>query len=234
MIRLINSLVRKFLILLLGSIHDFKLYLSYLRYRFKTASHGTLYRSITGDRDLGEKLCIFSLYQPHGVPETVYYQLSKLYEYGYSIYIVSNKNILDQDKQRLKNIAWRIDERPNIGRDFGGYKHGVLQVASYLDDLERLMLANDSVFGPLFDLPESTKEIDAQDNDFWGINENLEFGNHIASYFLVFKPRAFRHEAFIKYWRSYKEKSSRRHSIKRGEIGLSKCLRKFNLKAGVL
>ena len=234
MIGFLRSLCRTLLVWLVGSIYDFRLYLGYLRYRLATIIRGPLFTATEGQCELGKKLCVFSLYQPNGIPETVYYQLGQIKALGYSLYIVSNKKISAADKARLKEMVWRIDERPNVGRDFGGYKHGVVQSLSHLEDLDRLMLSNDSILGPLFDLGNAVDEIDAQDNDFWGINENLEFGSHIASYFLVFKPAAFTHNKFLKFWKYYKEKSSRRHTIRRGEIQLSRVLRKADLKPGVL
>ena len=51
------------------------------------------------------------------------------------------------------------------------------------------MLANDSVYGPLFDLKEILARCDAS-ADIWGMTDNRAGGYHLQSYFLLFRGRA--------------------------------------------
>lgn len=217
-----------------GKQHDFRLYCGYLVYKLSAALRGPLHVSHGGSQPRTDKVCVFSVYQPNGIPETVYYLLNAIRGLGYSLFIVSNTRIREPDLQRLTTIAWRVDERPNVGRDFGGYKHGVSTLLNEEGEtLRRLIVANDSVFGPLHPLEAIYEEMERRSSDYWGINENLEFGNHVASYFLVFKERVIQHEAFRTFWRRYAETSSRRHAIRKGEIGLNQALRARGFRPGV-
>jgi lipopolysaccharide biosynthesis protein len=88
-----------------------------------------------------------------------------------------------------------------------------------------LLLANDSVFGPLYDPGEFFDAMRAEHADVWGITDSSEPGWHLQSYFLCVsrrarESRAFR-DVFAQDFASFPDK---RAIIDRGEIALSQAL----------
>ncbi len=231
----IINLIQKTIGTILGELLDFKNFILFSIYIMKKKQGLNKLETFEGECNANKKICVFSLYQPRGIPKHVFHQLSSLKELGFSLYVISNCPITENDIQSLKKLCFKIVIRDNIGRDFGGYKLGVLDVLDHFrNNLERLMLANDSVFFPVHNPTQMFESVDLQNNDFWGISENHEQYYHVASYLIVFKPSSFNHPEFSRYWNSYLEMSSRRHSIRKGEAGLSKALVKAGLTPGVI
>lgn len=181
-----------------------------------------------------DKICIFILYQKHDIPNSVITQLSWIKKLGYSTHIISHTPLNINQIEKLTLLSFKITIRPNIGYDFGGYKYGILDfLKTYKNDSTRLLMANDSVFFPIQDPTELYSDIDNAENDFWSFSENWEIHHHLPSFFLVFKPAAFKHKNFQKFWKNYIPFSNRKHAINKGEVKLTFRLKKGGLTPGV-
>jgi lipopolysaccharide biosynthesis protein len=77
----------------------------------------------------------------------------------------------------LQNLCIEIIERDNIGYDFGAYKDGILRYVDKLSTLETLIVANDSVIGPIYDMKDLHSIMQSKDCDFWGMNDFLKIKN---------------------------------------------------------
>lgn len=108
--------------------------------------------------------------------------------------IVSNGMISDKSKADLGDISEEIVERENIGLDFGGYSHIILEYIGFeeLNSYEALILCNDTFYGFFTPIEEIYKKMHASKLDIWGLNK-VERGilDLIQSYFLVFDKRTF-------------------------------------------
>lgn len=217
----------------LGKTYDFILYVRYLRWRLGRAFGFYREQVIPGTQTFMPRVCVMSMFQPKGLTDGFRFLLRSVHRLGYSIVLVSNAPIAEADIEFLKSYCVEIAIRPNVGRDFGGYQFGILRLLSNMDQLEELLLCNDSVLGPLHDLKAVHDRMEKEGADFWGMNDNCDGIYHIASYYLVLKPSVLRHRVFRRFWTSYKPKSSRRHSIYQGEIGFSKALLRAGLRGGV-
>jgi hypothetical protein len=98
-----------------------------------------------------EKLCIFLVYQPSGLPESVLRTCVWLRDRGYATLLVANGDLAAGDLSRLQGLVWMTMQRPNFGYDFGGYRDGLLQVAALGLRPERLVILNDSIWLPMHD-----------------------------------------------------------------------------------
>ena len=87
--------------------------------------------------------------------------------------------------------------------------------------LRQLVLANDSVFGPLRDLRPIFDHMEARGLDLWGLTESLEIARHLQSYFLVFERGALASPYFDEFWRGYRFHLRKDSIIRRCEVGLS-------------
>jgi hypothetical protein len=128
----------------------------------------------------------------------------------------------------LKPIAAQIIIRNNIGRDFGAYKDAVLtlidQEAAGACSLERLIIANDSVYYFSRGLDEMARRLTENEADFCGVCESNEIRYHLQSFILSFNKPVLSSAAFRDYWRKFLPIGTRQWAISKGEIGLSRVL----------
>ena len=115
-------------------------------------------------------------------------------------------------EENLKKYAEEIFYRENIGFDAGGFKEALCNYIGWDTVLEydELILTNDSVFGPLYDLKEFIESIEKDKEwDLCGINTAYDFHTwHLSSYFLVFRKNGFLSETFKEHINSIKKENS--------------------------
>ena len=195
-----------------------KLYFSPIKYTFHK-----------GNVKMRDRLCVFVSFQPRGILPTTWKYLQHLKEnLGYSIVLISNCPLQKKDILPLQNICIEVIERDNIGYDFGAYKDGILRymekLGSKFDELETLLIANDSVIGPIYDMSPIHAQMQAEDCDFWGMNDwlddkkifiiNTESLPHICSYFICFKNNLLKTEVFKNLWKNMVYPSGKKVAIR--------------------
>jgi len=138
----------------------------------------------------------------------------------------------------LGPLAFQILVRKNIGRDFGGYKDGVLnlfdQQADGRIELNRLILANDSMYYFERGLDAMVSWLLTSHADFVGSNETNELRYHIQSFLLSFSSDVIESQPFRSYWRRYLPIGTRRWAIHHGEAGISRTLVRAGFAPSVL
>jgi lipopolysaccharide biosynthesis protein len=177
-----------------------------------------------------KQVCLFVHYNIGGgthVEQYVFDYLKELEEIGFQTFVISNSAINAEYKQslseKIKNCT--VLERENKGIDFGAWKWAIAQKL-IPEDTDYLLLANDSVFGPLFPLEPIFQAMQSnQKIDFWGLTDSYERGTwHLQSYFLYLPKRVFTSAAFKKVFESNFHELDKLTIIKNGEIQLSKSL----------
>jgi lipopolysaccharide biosynthesis protein len=168
------------------------------------------------------------------VADYVLHQLRELVDAGFRITFVSNSPTFpEQNWARVspfcRNAMWRF----NTGYDFGAYKDGIALIAD-LNDLDGLLLMNDSVYGPFWKLRDTLSSIDTSRTDFWGIADSWEYQHHIQTFFMIFFPTALRTSAFKTFWASLPYVNHKKWVIRNGEVKLSQVLESAGLRSGVL
>jgi lipopolysaccharide biosynthesis protein len=178
---------------------------------------------------------VYVHFDRHGViHDFVLEQLRQLVEAGFRITFVSNSPKFDEQSVALiarycRQILWRR----NVGYDFGAYKDGIAAVGD-LDRVARLVLMNDSVYGPFFPLTSVLAAADPSRTDVWGITDSWEHRYHIQSYFILFLEGALRSPAFRRFWRRFPYVNRKNWIIINGEIKLTQVLTQSKLRASVL
>lgn len=168
------------------------------------------------------------------VHDWLIHYLSELKGAGYAIIFVSNAPRLSENSvAKVRPHCAIVARRDNLGSDFGAYRDGIGLVPA-LDNLESLLLANDSVFGPFHPLAATLARMSPDQAPVWGITDSLEGGFHLQSYFLLFHRAALSSPAFGRFWRGHRDVQSRYWTILKYEIGITHSLRKAGLQCRAL
>jgi hypothetical protein len=120
--------------------------------------------------------------------------------------------------------------RGNAGFDFGAWLTLLDLLGDAAHGLVELVLVNDSVFGPLFDLAPVFAKMNRHPADVWGITDSWDRAYHLQSYFLVFKRAALESPVLMDFRRSYEHPASKSGVIERGEVALTQTLLAEGLK----
>lgn len=163
---------------------------------------------------------IYAFYDADGIADRcAVYFLNDFSKNIDRLIIVVNGSLSEEGRTAFEKYTGEIIIRENKGFDIWAYKTGIDSLGwDSLSQFDELVLANNTVFGPLFPLKEMFGEMEERQVDFWGITRHYEnktdlFGTnpyhcipeHIQSYFLVFRKPMLRSEVFQSYWNNCPE-----------------------------
>lgn len=183
----------------------------------------------------GDKHVVYVHFDAKGVVANfVLFQIRSFVDCGFRVTFVSNSpHFVPAQHTGLKSLCREIIHRRNVGYDFAAYRDGISSIPA-LEHSSCLIIANDSVYGPLYPLAELLQRCDPNACDVWGATDSEEIAYHLQSYFVVFFPRALRSRAFRSFWTWYPNVGNRDWVIKNGELGLSRCLIQAGLRVGAV
>src|SRR5436190_13279802 len=98
-----------------------------------------------------------------------------------------------------EHLADRFIARDNVGYDFFSWKVGF----NALNDKEQffeVVFANDSVYGPLFDIEHALMAPRVKEADFWGLTSSFETSWHIQSFFFAMRHRLLTSKTAQAFW----------------------------------
>jgi len=178
-----------------------------------------------GHQQKNSFIAILVLYQPGGVPKSIFNLCKHLSKRGYSVLVVSSCPIVDSDHEKLLKLVWKVFERPNFGYDFGSYRDGIKLLWRLDITPTRLVLINDSVFYPLMAGDQTLEALGELECDIGGIVMRMR-GNRqfLEGYFYSISQRAFLSKEFTYFWKNYRVSSNKRTVIRLGERGFSKAM----------
>ncbi|MCC0808928.1 hypothetical protein FPV16_22455 [Methylobacterium sp. W2] len=170
-----------------------------------------------------DKLCLFAHFdQDDLVADYVIYYLEAIRAVGFEIVVISTSRLSMEDVFRLQSVAHDVLLRENKGHDFASWALGIERYAELVSG--QLMIANDSVYGPIGDLNRTLERLTSIPADFYGMIESAEIAPHLQSWLIVFEPAAHFSAAFRTLFRQDFYKMSKIEIIRNGEIGLSQSL----------
>ncbi len=178
-------------------------------------------------------LVLFAHFDPQGVvdPYVVYY-LKALHGLGATIVFVSGSPTLSPESVApICEFCAGIYTRHTLSLDFGSWHLAwcILRQRGWsLDQFDRFVIANDSVYGPLFPLEEMWSSF--HDADMYGAIESTELLTpHLQSFFLAWDLNARTRPFLNDFWNGFQYIVHKRILIWRYEIGLSRRARKAGL-----
>ncbi len=198
----------------------------------------------TGAVPLGPKVALYLLYQPNGILASTLLTCRHFTDKGYAPLVVSNTPLSRDDRDKLNATAWKTVVRPNYGYDFGGYRDGILSLADWGAAPERLIILNDSVWFPIGPGETLIDRMEALDTDLAGAvihpamrRRKLSTKRHpfLESYFYLVNRTALGHDAYDRFWRTFRVSSNKYNAVYRGERGFSRAMERAGLRVdGVL
>ena len=170
-------------------------------------------------------VCFFCSYDEESiVRECVYYYLNELVLAGFDVVFISSSDIItNADLKTLSGLCVRIINRENKGYDFYGWKTGLENYPQYSAH-SGLLLANDSVLGPLFSIRTIINEIANCNADVVGMTDSFLYYPHLQSYFIFCKKSVILSEEFIGFFNQVIETNLKVAIIRKYEIGFSRLL----------
>lgn len=177
-------------------------------------------------------LVVFAIYEKNKIRADIRNALIELDQLGYSILLVNSRKLSQDARNDLSNYVEIYMERPNYGRDFGSYKDGILwayrNLQHQIPELKRLLMLNDSVFYSRQGLNEFFSGLIETNSPVYGATINYQKIPHIGSFCISVNSDIVRNKKFKKYWRKYRKTDLRAHTIKFGELELSRLLAKIS------
>lgn len=182
------------------------------------------------------RLCLFAGFQSDGsIPAETLHHIRELRSCGFEvIYIATSPFFQDESLRKASQLCKAVIHRQNIGHDFASWKAGLDYARSKGFQITRLILTNDSIFGPFSPLAPVLGRMEQLDGDLCGLNDSIERAPHIQSFFLYFKQSALNSEAFREFWNGVECLTDKDLIIDRYEIGLSTALRAKGLSLAAL
>lgn len=138
------------------------------------------------------RIALYVHYSASGqVSEMVRCQLGLLRQCGFAtVFISMAREIPEDDWQAVRQLCAVVVQRENFGRDFGAWHELMPEVRRRWPDPDELMLANDSVLGPIYPLAPVIDAMRAGGEGLFGLTESLQGGPHLQSYLLLARGRA--------------------------------------------
>jgi len=190
-------------------------------------------QKITFPQEKKNKICIFSHFDKNNIIDdnTIFY-LQKLSIIANIIFVSTSEKLNNNNISKLKTLCNTVIIKENNGYDFGAWKSGLNILSENLFDYDELILCNDSVLGPLFDLEPIFNKMKKKNLDIWSITDSYEKKYHLQSFFVVYTKNSFSTSVFKDFWDNFKIYIKKGKLIKINEIQFSQMLKKSGLKIG--
>ncbi|MGE4480318.1 rhamnan synthesis F family protein [Acidocella sp.] len=185
---------------------------------------------------LGPRVVLFMHFDGRGaVRRQVLDYIQAFKESGRAVVFVTNSGGLRPEAmEALRGLCAAVLVRRNIGYDFGAWADALEHLGLPGPDTEEVIMANDSVFGPLLPLGNMLRRLDYAKADIWGLTESWQVRYHLQSFFLAFGPKALRAEGFRAFWAGVRPVPVKSYIVKTYEVGVTQAMVKAGLSCAAL
>lgn len=167
-------------------------------------------------KDKNNRVAIYFFYDGQGIVDRyVEYFLEDFSQYVRTLYIVSNGNLEEAQKQKLQRFG-EVIERENKGFDVWAYKTTLEKIGwEKLSEYEEVVLLNSTIMGPVDSFEKTFKTMDEKDLDFWGMTIYPKYNHdpfncisygyipeHLQSHFIVCRRSLVTTDVFQEYWKN--------------------------------
>lgn len=149
------------------------------------------------------RICLFAGYDKDDkIQDYVVYMIKELSKIS-DVYYMANGKIGPEEMVKIAPYTQMFYSQRHHMRDFGTWQFLMMQLGwEKLGQYDELILCNDSVYGPLFNLEEVFWRMERKNYDFWGMTADYQRHFHVHSYFMVFGQEIVRHEKFQNFWKA--------------------------------
>jgi len=180
-----------------------------------------------------QDVCLFAHFDVgNKVDDYVLRYVSELRKLEFSVVFISAARLDRSDIERLLVDCCDVILRENAGLDFASWSAGFAKHGPTIGG--RLLLANDSVYGPIGSLSAALDRLTRQPADFYGMVESIEVAPHLQSWFILLEPSVVASAMFTSILAQPFPAMTRRQIVLNGEIALSRRLMQAGFQYGVL
>ncbi|MGR3701666.1 MAG: hypothetical protein ACU0A4_06225 [Paracoccaceae bacterium] len=174
----------------------------------------------------GQPILLLALYQKGQLRPDLIRLLTAARAQG--LYVLGVNTLKLKKPASVEGLIDCYIERPNFGRDFGSYKTGFLHLYArrWENTCPRLLMLNDSVYYSTRGLDQFLTDLTTSPTEVLGATENYEIEYHLGSFTISMAQSVLKAPRLRKYWRRYVLTDVRPTVIKRGEMKLSKTLKR--------
>ncbi|MEI0532267.1 rhamnan synthesis F family protein [Brachyspira pilosicoli] len=170
------------------------------------------------------------------IDDYVVYFIKELKKIADIIY-VSNCYFNEKELSKISNYCIATICEPHGESDWGSYKRGFRysRISKLLFNYDYLILVNDSIYGPFYDLKHIVETMELKNLDAWSMFYCFyDFVNlsHLQGYFVSIKKEVFLSEDFTFFMYSITKLHDKLDLIIHYETGLTKFFQKHNYKIG--
>ncbi len=117
-------------------------------------------------------------------------------------FVSASPQLLSHSKliSRLQKLCDVVLIRHNEGYDFGSWKAGVNFCERWVKNSRRLILTNDSCYGPLNSLDSLFERLNQSTADVVGLTGSTAIRRHLQSYFISYNKRVIQSALFWAFW----------------------------------
>jgi lipopolysaccharide biosynthesis protein len=124
--------------------------------------------------------------------------------------------------------------RENEGHDFGSWKAAIQFCWREIQAAPRLILTNDSCYGPIHPLDELFERLGRSRADVVGLTESTLIRPHLQSYFMAYRRRLVRAPIFRAFWESVGVWQDKVQLVRAHEIRWSDLLQRLGFSTEAL
>lgn len=156
-----------------------------------------------------KRLCLFAGFDKNGeIADYVIYYLKALAEIA-DVYYWGEFEASETEKAKIKPYCKSVYCKSHGKYDFGSWQELMRKIGrEKIEAYDEVILANDSCYGPLFDLSETFQEMDKRECDFWGLSSAYNKHLHLQSYFVVFKKKVIQSDVFYDFFEQIKPEAN--------------------------
>lgn len=167
-------------------------------------------------------LALYLHWSPDGrISDMVLGQVAFWRKAGFDVVFVSNTAPPARDWEAVGAHAVLRIARDNVGRDFGGWRDAFALAVARFGTPRELLLANDSVLGPIRPLAPVLDALRSDGEGLFGLTESRGGGAHLQSYLLLARGAAAVAEVGA-HLAACRPSRSKWRLVQQGELGLTR------------
>ncbi|MDO4161944.1 MAG: rhamnan synthesis F family protein [Pseudomonadota bacterium] len=149
------------------------------------------------------RICLFSGYDKENkIQDYVVYLIKELSKVS-EVYFMGNCRFPPDELFKIAPYTQMFYAKQLPLKDFGAWQYMIAKLGwEKLVQYDELILCNDSVYGPLYDLENFFRLMERRGYDFWSVTSDYEQNFHLHSYCMAFSQDVIKNAQFRKFWQT--------------------------------